>query len=76
MAFVVKVHFTIYVLTNFIENAIKSDRAFYQHRVSTITKTGLGVQVPVHDYKHSKGTLLVTKKRPPMKKRICATAKM
>ena len=57
---VVKIHFTIYVLTNFIENAIKSDRAFYQHRVRTRTKTGFAVQVPVHDYKHSKGTLLVT----------------
>ena len=44
----------------FFEYAIKSDRAFYQHRVRTRTKTGLGVQVPVHDYKHSKGTLLVT----------------
>ena len=57
---VVKIHFTIYVLTNFIENAIKSDRAFYQHRVRTRMKPGLGVQVPVHDYKHSKGTLVVT----------------
>ena len=58
VASVVKIHFTIYVLSNFIENAIKSDRAFDQHRVRT--KTGLGVQVTVHDYKHSKGTLLVT----------------
>ena len=56
----VKIHFTTYVLSNFIEYAIKSDRAFYQHRVRTRTKTGLGVQVPVHDYKHSKRTLLVT----------------
>ena len=47
----VKIHFTIYVLSNFIEYAIKSDRAFYQHRVRTKTKTGLGVQVPVHNYK-------------------------
>ena len=51
---------TIYVLTNFIKNAIKSDRAFYQHHIRARTKTGLAVQVPVHDYKHSKGTLLVT----------------
>ena len=57
---VVKIHFTIYVLTNFIENAIKSDRGFNQHRIRTRTKTGLGVQIPVHDYKHSKGKLLVT----------------
>ena len=48
---VVKIHFTIYLLTNFIENAIKLDRAFYQHRVRTRTKTGLAVKVPVHDYK-------------------------
>ena len=54
----VEIHFTIYVLPNFIKYAIKSDRAFY--RVRTRTKTGLGVQVPVHDYKNSKGTLLVT----------------
>ena len=47
---------------NLIENAIKSDRAFDQHRVRTRAKTGLAVQVPdpVHDYNHSKGTLLVT----------------
>ena len=54
----VKIHSIIYILTYFIEYAIKSDRSFYQHRVRT--KTGLAVQVPVHDYKHSKGTLLVT----------------
>ena len=46
-----KIHFIIYVLTNFIENAIKSDREFYQHRVRTRAKTGLVVQLPVHDYK-------------------------
>ena len=56
----VEIHFTIYVLSNFIKYAIKSDRAFYQQRIRTRTKTGLGVQVPLHDYKHSKGTLLVT----------------
>ena len=50
---VVKIHFTIYVLSNFIEYAIKSDRAFYQHRLRTRTKTGLVVQVPAYDYKHS-----------------------
>ena len=49
------IHFTIYVLTNFIENAIKSDRAFYQYHVRTRAKTGLGVQVPVHDKNIAKG---------------------
>ena len=57
---VVKIHFTVYVLTNFIENAKKSDRSFYQHRVRARTKPGLGVQVPVHDYKPRKGTLVLT----------------
>ena len=31
---VVKIHFAIYILTNLIKNAIKSDREFYQHRVT------------------------------------------